>query len=169
MRRRECPVNGCRPTVSSPWRGEGRRRGWSIRGDRFADRKAPPRRWRSEGNASGWCGGRHCPCRKWWSARGRLPWLDCAKAAGAIARRGVLVRAHCRIWQVGKRSMSPTGWAQREPPGANCLAIRLGGTIMSGTRVERSQPVHLPQCSFSPRCQPWSLQRTIHVLAAASD
>ena len=29
------------------------------------------------------------------------------------------------------------------------MAKRLGGTMMRGTRVERSQPVHLPQCFFT--------------------
>ena len=37
---------------------------------------------------------------------------------------------------------------------AKLPACVLGGTMISGTLVARSHPVHLPQCCFSPRCQP---------------
>lgn len=45
---------------------------------------------------------------------------------------------------VGKRSINPTGWSQREPAGAKSLAWLFGGAMIKGTRVERSQPVHFP-------------------------
>lgn len=62
---------------------------------------------------------------------------------------------------------------QIEPPhGSTGLAIRqfvsksTPATII-GTRVDSSQSVRLAQCIFSPRCKPWSLQRTIRVLSCA--
>ena len=55
---------------------------------------------------------------------------------------------------VGYKSINPTGWLHRDPAVANSSARLLGGTMIMGTRVERSHPVHLPQCCFSPRCQP---------------
>ena len=41
-----------------------------------------------------------------------------------------------------------------------------GPAKMSGTRVERSQSEFLPVIPFSPRCQPWSDQRTTTVSSA---
>ena len=44
--------------------------------------------------------------------------------------------------------------------------LDFAGTMTRGMRVDRYQPVALPQCSFSPRCQPWSDHITTRVLSA---
>ena len=61
---------------------------------------------------------------------------------------------------VGKMSSNSAGWSQVEP------VATPGPAKISGTRVERSQRVFLPVIPFSPRCQPWSDQRTTTVSEA---
>ena len=43
--------------------------------------------------------------------------------------------------------------------------VRPGTTQMKGARVASSQSANFRQWCFSPRCQPWSLQKQMRVLS----
>ena len=51
-------------------------------------------------------------------------------------------------------------------PAGTSISLTIEDPHTSGTRVDRSHSVFLPVISFSPRCQPWSLQRTTIVSSA---
>ena len=66
-----------------------------------------------------------------------------------IETLGLRMERHCaNALKVGSRARCETGAERR------CPCFTSGPAIISGTRVERCQPVHLPQCCFSPSCQP---------------